>query len=57
MVEAKVSAVLMTSSGQGNSMVPIITGAGIPYVSAAGQASSELTTPGASCGPQVCLVP
>ncbi|MDV7175733.1 ABC transporter substrate-binding protein [Gordonia amicalis] len=47
MVEAKVSAVLMTSSGQGNSMVPIITGAGIPYVSAAGQASSELTTPGA----------
>ncbi|MDS1115694.1 ABC transporter substrate-binding protein [Gordonia westfalica] len=47
MVEAKVSAVLMTSSGQGNSMVPIVTGAGIPYVSAAGQASSELTTPGA----------
>lgn len=47
MVEAKVSAVLMTSSGQGNSMVPIITGAGIPYVSAAGQASSELTTDGA----------
>ncbi|SDU26839.1 ABC transporter substrate-binding protein [Gordonia westfalica] len=28
-------------------MVPIVTGAGIPYVSAAGQASSELTTPGA----------
>lgn len=47
MVEAGVSAVLMTSSGNGNSMVPIITGAGIPYVSAAGQASSELTTPNA----------
>lgn len=47
MVEADVSAVLMTSSGNGNSMVPIITGAGIPYVSAAGQASSELTTPNA----------
>lgn len=47
MVEADVSAVLMTSSGQGDSMVPIITGAGIPYVSAAGQAASELTTPNA----------
>ncbi|AFR49416.1 ABC transporter substrate-binding protein [Gordonia sp. KTR9] len=44
MVEANVSAVLVTSTGSGDSMAPIITGAGIPYVSAAGQAPSELTS-------------
>ncbi|MFT4124705.1 MAG: ABC transporter substrate-binding protein [Gordonia sp. (in: high G+C Gram-positive bacteria)] len=43
MVEAKVSAVVVTSTGLGDILVPIITGAGIPYVSAAGQSREELT--------------
>lgn len=44
MVEAKVSAVVVTSSGLGNLMAPIITGAGIPYVSANGTSSAENTS-------------
>ncbi|MGC5255636.1 ABC transporter substrate-binding protein [Gordonia sp. DT218] len=43
MVEAKVSAVVVTSTGEGDILVPIITGAGIPYVAAAGQSHEELT--------------
>ncbi|GAC70333.1 ABC transporter substrate-binding protein [Gordonia soli] len=43
MVENKVSAVVVTTTGLGDLLVPIITGAGIPYVSASGQSSQELT--------------
>ncbi|MFW0786970.1 ABC transporter substrate-binding protein [Gordonia sp. CPCC 206044] len=43
MVESKVSAVVVTTTGQGDVMVPIVTGAGIPYVSASGQSMQELT--------------
>jgi branched-chain amino acid transport system substrate-binding protein len=45
MVEAKVSAVLVTSTGQGDAMVPVITGAGIPYVSAQGSSRTEFGSP------------
>ncbi|WAC54020.1 ABC transporter substrate-binding protein [Gordonia sp. SL306] len=44
MVEEKVSAVVVTTTGQGDVLVPIITGAGIPYVSASGQSMQELTS-------------
>jgi branched-chain amino acid transport system substrate-binding protein len=47
MVQDKVAAVVIGSTGLGQTMVPIITGAGIPYVSAIGSATAELTTPGA----------
>lgn len=43
MVEAKVSAVVVTATGEGNILVPIIAGAGIPYVAASGQSHEELT--------------
>ncbi|MXP23344.1 ABC transporter substrate-binding protein [Gordonia sp. HNM0687] len=43
MVESDVSAVVVTTTGQGDILVPIITGAGIPYVSASGQSMQELT--------------
>ncbi|HEY9315974.1 ABC transporter substrate-binding protein [Williamsia sp.] len=43
MVEAKVSAVVVTTTGLGNIMAPIITGAGIPYISASGGSSEEAT--------------
>ncbi|PXW32728.1 ABC transporter substrate-binding protein [Nocardia sp. 348MFTsu5.1] len=46
MVEAKVSAAVITSTGLGDVMVPTITGAGIPYITASGQSTSELTNPG-----------
>ncbi|MBA4024903.1 MAG: ABC transporter substrate-binding protein [Gordonia sp.] len=45
MVEAKVSAAVITSTGLGDVMVPIITNAGIPYITASGQSTSELTNP------------
>ena len=45
MVEAKVAAVLVTATGQGDAMVPIVTGAGIPYVSAQGTSGSEFASP------------
>lgn len=47
MVEAKVAAVVVTTSAFGDTMVPIITGAGIPYVSPAAASAAEMRTPGA----------
>lgn len=47
MVEQGVSAVVVPSSGNGAVMVPIITGAGIPYVTPSGTTPVELTTPSA----------
>lgn len=47
MVEQKVVAVVLPFTGQGAAQVPIITGAGIPYVTVSGASSAELTTPGA----------
>lgn len=44
MVQAGVSAVVVTTTGQGDAMAPIITKAGIPYVSVSGAAASELTS-------------
>ncbi|MGH9135576.1 MAG: ABC transporter substrate-binding protein [Acidimicrobiales bacterium] len=46
MVEQNVSAVILPFTGSGSVMVPIITGAGIPYVTLGGSAPEELTTPG-----------
>src|SRR5579872_4 len=46
MVQDNVAAVVIGTTGYGNTMVPIITKAGIPYVSATGSSSAELTTPG-----------
>ncbi|MGW0022457.1 ABC transporter substrate-binding protein [Rhodococcus sp. NPDC003382] len=46
MVEQGVSAVVVTTSGNGAAMVPIITGAGIPYLTTSGTSAAELTTPG-----------
>jgi branched-chain amino acid transport system substrate-binding protein len=46
MVQDNVAAVVIGTTGFGNTMVPIITKAGIPYVSATGSSSAELTTPG-----------
>jgi branched-chain amino acid transport system substrate-binding protein len=45
MVEEKVAAVLAPITGQGSSLVPIITRAGIPYVSYQGLSLEELTSP------------
>lgn len=44
MVEAGVSAAVITTTGMGDVMVPIITGAGIPYVAGSGQSMAELTS-------------
>ena len=46
-VEKKVDVVVVTSTGQGSSMAGIITKAGIPYVSASGASTEELTSPAA----------
>ena len=46
MVQDNVAAVDIGTTGLGNTIVPIITKAGIPYVSATGSSSDELTTPG-----------
>ena len=46
MVQDNVAAVVIGTTGFGNIMVPIITKAGIPYVSATGSSSAELTTAG-----------
>ena len=46
MVQDNVAAVVIGTTGFGNTMVPIITKAGIPYVSATGSSSAELTMPG-----------
>lgn len=47
MVEAKVSAVVVTTTGYGGTMVPVITGAGIPYLTPTAAAGAEMTTPNA----------
>lgn len=47
MVEKKVAAVIVTSSGFGNIMAPIITGAKIPYVTAVTGGATEGATDGA----------
>ncbi|MFE2417024.1 ABC transporter substrate-binding protein [Streptomyces hokutonensis] len=44
MVEQKVDAVVLTSSGLGDSMVPIVTKAGIPWATAIAASNSEGTT-------------
>ncbi|MFJ9248556.1 ABC transporter substrate-binding protein [Streptomyces sp. NPDC101776] len=44
MVEQKVDAVVLTSSGLGDSMVPIVTQAGIPWTTAIAASNSEGTT-------------
>ena len=46
MVQDNVSVVVIGSTSMGAVMVPIITKAGIPYVSVTGSAAQELTTPG-----------
>jgi branched-chain amino acid transport system substrate-binding protein len=46
MVQDNVAAVDIGTTGLGNTIVPIITKAGIPYVSATGSSSDELTTTG-----------
>lgn len=47
MVEQGVAGVVVPSTGQGSAMVPIIAGAGIPYMSPSGASPAELTTPNA----------
>jgi branched-chain amino acid transport system substrate-binding protein len=47
MVQAKVAAVVVTTTGLGQTLVPIITKAGIPYVTVSGASTAELTTPDA----------
>lgn len=47
MVEQGVAAVVVTTTGNGAVMVPIITGAGITYLTPSGTSAVELTTPGA----------
>ncbi|MER5435192.1 ABC transporter substrate-binding protein [Streptomyces sp. NPDC002588] len=44
MVEQKVDAVVLTSSGLGDSMVPIVTQAGIPWTTAVGASNAEATS-------------
>jgi branched-chain amino acid transport system substrate-binding protein len=44
MVEEKVTAVVLTSSGMGSSMVPIVTQAGIPWTTALANSSAEATS-------------
>jgi branched-chain amino acid transport system substrate-binding protein len=46
MVQDNVAAVVVGTTGFGNTIVPIIAKASIPYVSATGSSSAELTTPG-----------
>ena len=47
MVQSQVAAVVVTTTAYGQSMVPIITKAGIPYVTVSGASTAELTTPDA----------
>jgi branched-chain amino acid transport system substrate-binding protein len=46
MVEQKVAAVVLATSGFGDLMVPIVTRAGIPWVSESANGQAELVTPG-----------
>jgi branched-chain amino acid transport system substrate-binding protein len=45
MVQDNVAAVVMGTTGLGQTIVPIVTKAGIPYVSATGESAEELTNP------------
>ena len=45
MVEAGVTAVVVTTTGHGDTMAPIITKAGIPYMTPSAASSAELTSP------------
>src|ERR1700761_4149850 len=45
MVQDNVAAVVIGTTSLGNTIVPVITKAGIPYVSATGSSSDELTSP------------
>ena len=47
MVQKGVVAVVEPFTGQGQTEVPTITGAGIPYITLSGASTAELTTPGA----------
>lgn len=47
MVEQGVVAVTLPFTGYGEAQAPIITGAGIPYVTGSGNSAAELTAPGA----------
>jgi branched-chain amino acid transport system substrate-binding protein len=46
MVQHGVVAVTLPFTGQGQTEVPTITGAGIPYITMSGASTAELTTPG-----------
>jgi branched-chain amino acid transport system substrate-binding protein len=46
MVQHGVIAVTLPFTGQGQTEVPTITGAGIPYITLSGASTAELTTPG-----------
>jgi branched-chain amino acid transport system substrate-binding protein len=46
MVQHGVVAVTLPFTGQGQTEVPTITGAGIPYITTSGASTAELTTPG-----------
>jgi len=46
MVQHGVVAVTLPFTGQGQTEVPTITGAGIPYITLSGASTAELTTPG-----------
>lgn len=51
-VEAGVSAVVVTTTGQGEAMAPIITGSGIPYIAPNGSSNAELSSPNATTTPR-----
>ncbi len=46
MVQHDVVAVTLPFTGQGQTEVPTVTGAGIPYITLSGASTAELTTPG-----------
>ncbi|MEU0538983.1 ABC transporter substrate-binding protein [Nocardia sp. NPDC005978] len=48
LVEKKVSAVLAAGTSQGGTVVPIVAGANIPYITLSGVSAAELTSPGSS---------
>jgi branched-chain amino acid transport system substrate-binding protein len=47
MVEQEVAAVVLPFTGFGEAQAPVVTGAGIPYVTLSGNSAAELTAPGA----------
>ncbi|MCM3921801.1 ABC transporter substrate-binding protein [Frankia sp. AiPs1] len=46
MVEDKVAAVALGTTGLGDTIVPVITGAGIPYITPSGNSAAEYTSQG-----------